>query len=100
MGQQLALFTNSEEAAGRWIDATAQLQRRLNLNSQYQRNPDVFPFTDRKDSAEGTLSITDALRRFSIRSMVAVKKTPANIRLAQDILAQGTSNCFSTRVIL
>jgi glyceraldehyde-3-phosphate dehydrogenase (NADP+) len=100
LGQQLALFTSSPEIAGWWIDHTAQLQCRLNLNSQCQRGPDVFPFTGRKDSAEGTLSISDALRCFSIRSMVAVKKTPANVDLAQDILSKGTSNFFSTRVIL
>jgi glyceraldehyde-3-phosphate dehydrogenase (NADP+) len=100
VGQQLSLFTRSAEVAGQWIDATAQLQCRLNLNSQCQRGPDVFPFTGRKDSAEGTLSITDALRCFSIRSMVAVKKSPENIELAQEILSKGTSNFFSTRVIL
>jgi hypothetical protein len=32
----------------------------------------VFPFTGRKDSAVGTLSVHDALRTFSIRSLVAV----------------------------
>jgi glyceraldehyde-3-phosphate dehydrogenase (NADP+) len=100
LGQQLALFTNSADVAGWWIDHTAQLQCRLNLNSQCQRGPDVFPFTGRKDSAEGTLSISDALRCFSIRSMVAVKKTSANVDLAQDILSKGASNFFSTRVIL
>jgi glyceraldehyde-3-phosphate dehydrogenase (NADP+) len=100
VGQQLALFTRSADVAGWWIDYTAQLQCRLNLNSQCQRGPDVFPFAGRKDSAEGTLSISDALRCFSIRSMVAVKKTHANVDLAQAILSQGTSNFFSTKVIL
>ena len=100
VGQQLALFTNDPETAGRLIDATAQLQCRLNLNSQCQRGPDVFPFTGRKDSAEGTLSITDALRCFSIRSMVAIKRTDRNTHLAQEILSQGTSDFFSTRIIL
>ena len=30
---------------------------RVNINSQCQRGPDVFPFAGRKDSAEGTLSV-------------------------------------------
>ena len=34
--------------------------------------PHVYPFAGRKDSAVGTLSVTDALRVFSIRSMVAL----------------------------
>jgi hypothetical protein len=43
-----------------------------NVNTQCRRGPDVFPFTGRKDSAFGTLSVYDALRSFSIRSLVAV----------------------------
>jgi glyceraldehyde-3-phosphate dehydrogenase (NADP+) len=47
---------------------------RVNLNTQCRRGPDVYPFTGRKDSAVGTLSVYDALRTFSIRSMVAAPK--------------------------
>jgi acyl-CoA reductase-like NAD-dependent aldehyde dehydrogenase len=36
------------------------LVSRVNINCQAQRGPDVFPFTGRKDSAEGTLSVFDA----------------------------------------
>ena len=43
----------------------------MNVNTQCRRGPDVYPFAGRKDSAVGTLSVTDALRVFSIRSMVA-----------------------------
>lgn len=46
---------------------------RVNLNAQCQRGPDTMPFTGRKDSAIGTLSVSDALRSFSIRAMVATK---------------------------
>ena len=48
------------------------------INCECQRGPDVFPFTGRKDSAEGTLSVSDALRSFSIRSMIAAKQTDAS----------------------
>ena len=51
---------------------------RINLNSQCQRGPDAFPFTGRKASAEGTLSVTDALRVFSIRTLVAARDDQAN----------------------
>jgi hypothetical protein len=44
----------------------------VNLETQCRRGPDVYPFTGRKDSAVGTLSVYDALRSFSIRSMAAV----------------------------
>jgi glyceraldehyde-3-phosphate dehydrogenase (NADP+) len=49
----------------------------VNVNTQCRRGPDVFPFTGRKDSAMGTLSIVDALRTFSIRSLVAVRDADA-----------------------
>jgi aldehyde dehydrogenase (NAD+) len=55
----------------------------VNINCQCQRGPDVFPFTGRKDSAEGTLSVTDALRSFSIRSMIAAKQTDDSKKIAR-----------------
>ena len=49
------------------IDPLVNQVCRVNINSQCQRGPDTFPFTGRKNSAEGTLSMSDALRVFSIR---------------------------------
>ncbi|HAD04586.1 MAG TPA: NADP-dependent glyceraldehyde-3-phosphate dehydrogenase, partial [Desulfuromonas sp.] len=65
-------------------------------NSQCQRGPDVFPFTGRKDSAVGTLSVADALRSFSIRTMVAAKETPANREILQRMLRERQSTFLST----
>ncbi|MCL4760033.1 MAG: NADP-dependent glyceraldehyde-3-phosphate dehydrogenase, partial [Rhodocyclaceae bacterium] len=73
---------------------------RVNLNCQCQRGPDVFPFTGRKDSAEGTLSVHDALRSFSIRSMVATKQTDANRKLLDAIVLGNKSGFVNTRFIL
>ena len=53
------------------LDKAANQVGRINLNTQCQRGPDTFPFSGRKDSAEGTLSVSDALRVFSIRTIVA-----------------------------
>ena len=69
---------------------------RVNINCQCQRGPDVFPFAGRKDSAEGTLSVTDALRAFSIRSMVAAKQTGAEQAAAQQPSCRTTSPGSST----
>ena len=74
-GQQASLFGSEPEHLSRFIDPLANQVCRININSQCQRGPDSFPFTGRKDSAEGTLSISDALRVFSIRSLVAAKTT-------------------------
>lgn len=69
-GQQASIFTSSPQAAGALIDVLVNQVSRINLNARCQRSPDELPFTGRKDSAEGTLSIEDALRSFSIRSIV------------------------------
>ena len=56
----------------------------------------MFPFTGRKDSAEGTLSVSDALRVFSIRTLVAAKDMEINKRLLTEILRDRKSNFLST----
>jgi len=71
----------------------------VNINSQCQRGPDVFPFTGRKDSAEGTLSVHDALRSFSIRSLVATKMNDTNKKLLNEIVKDHRSNFLTTDFI-
>lgn len=70
-GQQISLFTNGE--IDHLITPLLNQVCRININTQCQRGPDILPFTGRKDSAMGTLSIYDALRSFSIRSVIAKK---------------------------
>nr|WP_299290091.1 hypothetical protein [uncultured Mucilaginibacter sp.] len=72
---------------------------RVNINCQCQRGPDMFPFTGRKDSAEGTLSVVDALRAFSIRSLVATKLNDSNKKLINEIVNNNESNFLSTKFI-
>ena len=72
---------------------------RVNINCQCQRGPDVFPFTGRKDSAEGTLSVVDALRSFSIRSLVATKLNENNKHLLNEIIDSNSSNFLSTKYL-
>lgn len=95
-GQQVSLFGQDPAQLGALIDPLVNQVCRVNLNSQCQRGPDVFPFAGRKDSAEGTLSVTDALRAFSIRSMVAARQTEANTRLLNAIAAQHHSRFVHT----
>lgn len=72
---------------------------RVNINCQCQRGPDVFPFTGRKDSAEGTLSVVDALRAFSIRSLVATKLNESNKHMINEIVSGHHSKFLSTKYI-
>jgi glyceraldehyde-3-phosphate dehydrogenase (NADP+) len=99
-GQQVALFGKNSRQIAELIDPLVNQVCRVNINSQCQRGPDIFPFTGRKDSAEGTLSVSDALRVFSIRTLVAGKTTESNKMLINDIVKNRESKFLSTDFIL
>lgn len=99
-GQQASIFGEDADAIGQLIDTLVNQVCRVNINSQCQRGPDVFPFTGRKDSAEGTLSVSDALRVFSIRTLVALRDNEPNKEIVSDILKNDKSNFLSTDFIL
>lgn len=98
-GMQVSIFGYDPKVLGPMIDVLVNQVSRVNLNTQCQRGPDTFPFTGRKASAEGTLSVTDALRRFSIRTLVATDYTGANRDLVNAILSARTSNFLRTDFI-
>ncbi|PTY03631.1 NADP-dependent glyceraldehyde-3-phosphate dehydrogenase [Verrucomicrobia bacterium LW23] len=99
-GQQVSLFGSDPTEIGGLIDPLVNQVCRVNINSQCQRGPDVFPFNGRKDSAEGTLSVTDALRSFSIRALVAGKLTPGNKVLIKEIIRTRSSSFVNTDYLL
>jgi glyceraldehyde-3-phosphate dehydrogenase (NADP+) len=99
-GQQASIFGSDPDVIAQLIDPLVNQVCRLNLNSQCQRGPDTFPFTGRKDSAEGTLSVSDALRVFTIRTLVAAKEQGPNKALITDIVREHKSNFLSTDFIL
>lgn len=98
-GQQVSIFSNDDEEIAGLIDPLVNQVSRVNINCQCQRGPDVFPFTGRKDSAEGTLSVVDALRSFSIRSLVATKLNEKNKELLNEIIESNSSNFLSTKFL-
>lgn len=99
-GQQVSLFGKDVSKLAPLIDTLVNLVCRVNLNSACQRGPDVFPFTGRKDSAVGTLSVHDALRSFSIRTFVASKDNEYNNKILQELVTGKESNFVSTDYIL
>ena len=99
-GQQVSLFGNDSESMAALIDQMVNQVCRVNINSQCQRGPDTFPFAGRKDSAVGTLSVSDALRAFSIRTLVAAKDQEANKELISTIVRERSSKFLSTDFIL
>ncbi len=98
-GQQVSIFGNDSEVIARLIDVLVNQVCRVNINSQCQRGPDKFPFTGRKDSAEATLSVSDALRAFSIRALVVTKENDVNKTIVKKILLEHYSNFLNTDFI-
>jgi glyceraldehyde-3-phosphate dehydrogenase (NADP+) len=99
-GQQVSIFGNDVSQITELMDVAVNQVSRVNINAQCQRGPDTFPFTGRKDSAEGTLSVTAALRSFSIRTVVATKDSKTNKDIVNQIVENHESNFLSTRFIL
>jgi len=99
-GQQVSIFGSDPGQIASLVDTLVNQVCRVNINCQCQRGPDVFPFVGRKDSAEGTLSVHDALRAFSIRTMVAAKQTDASRKLLDAIVLGNKSNFINTHFIL
>jgi glyceraldehyde-3-phosphate dehydrogenase (NADP+) len=99
-GQQISIFGKDATALAELIDPMVNLVCRVNINAQCQRGPDMYPFTGRRDSAEGTLSVQDALRSFSIRTMVATKDTETNKEIINTMVREQDSSFVSTRYLL
>ena len=98
-GQQASIFGTDATQVGKLVDIFANQVGRININAQCQRGPDTYPFNGRKNSAEGTLSVFDALRTFSIRTLVATKFQDANKTLISDIIHDRKSNFLTTDYI-
>lgn len=85
-GQQMSIFGRDPVAVGHLVDHCLSQVGRINLNVQCQRGPDTLPFKGRKDSAEGTLSVSDALRVYSTRTLVATRLDEGNRKLVGDVV--------------
>ncbi|MDZ7640891.1 MAG: aldehyde dehydrogenase family protein [Desulfurivibrio sp.] len=80
-GQQVSLFGREPERLAALVRPLANQVCRVNINCKCRRGPDSLPFSGRKDSAEGTLSVAEALQAFSIDTMTVVRENEENRRL-------------------
>ncbi|MCB2203301.1 aldehyde dehydrogenase family protein [bacterium] len=80
-GQQCSIFGSDPALLRDMITAAARYVGRVNINGKCQRGPDHFPFTGKRDSALGTVSIEEALRRFCISTVIATPEYPENTAL-------------------
>ena len=77
-GQQAAIFTTNSISSAPIVDVLSTVVGRININTQCGRSPDVLPFSGRRSSAMGTMSITESLKVFSIETVVASKYNDIN----------------------
>ncbi|MBN1448180.1 MAG: aldehyde dehydrogenase family protein [Bacteroidetes bacterium] len=80
-GQQCSIFDTDPVRLRRMVTAAAHYVGRVNINGKCQRGPDHFPFTGKRDSALGTVSIEEALRRFCVSTVIATPEYPENTAL-------------------
>jgi len=99
-GQQASIFGRDADQLAQLVDSLVNQVCRININSQCQRSPDTFPFNGRKDSAEGTQSVSDALRIFSIRIVVSARETDENREIITNIVKERRSHFLTTDFIL
>ncbi len=99
-GQQAAVFSRDAKEIPEIVDFLAHHVTRINLNAQCQRGPDSMPFSGRKVSATGTLSLWDALRTMSIRVAVATRHTEDNVSLLTEVFHNHQSNVISSDVLI
>jgi glyceraldehyde-3-phosphate dehydrogenase (NADP+) len=99
-GQQASIFGRDTDQLAHLVDSLVNQVCRININSQCQRSPDTFPFNGRKDSAEGTQSVSDALRIFSIRIVVSARETEENREIITNIVKERKSHFLTTDFIL
>ncbi len=72
-GQQASLFGRDRAVLAKLTGYLVHHVSRVNVNCQCQRSPDTVPFTGRKDSAEGSLSISEAVHTFTVPAFIATK---------------------------
>jgi glyceraldehyde-3-phosphate dehydrogenase (NADP+) len=77
-GQQASVFTQDARSAAQLIDVLANTVCRININTQCGRSPDNVPFTGRRSSALGTMSVKDALEAFTVKVVLAAKQDQVN----------------------
>jgi glyceraldehyde-3-phosphate dehydrogenase (NADP+) len=84
-GQQVSIFGRNTDEVVSTIDRFSAVFGKINLNTQCGRSPDTLPFSGRRSSAMGVMSVTDALREFSVPTVVAHKNQALNAVLVEEI---------------
>lgn len=85
VGQQASIFGKNPATIDGLVKNFKNQFCRVNINEQCARSPDEFAFDGRKNSAKGTLSITDALKIFSTMNMITMQASDENKELIKQL---------------
>ncbi len=77
-GQQASVFGSDPGQLAELSRRLHNLVSRVNINCKCQRGPDELPFTARRDSAVGTLSVRDGLLAFSLPTLTVLRSKTAS----------------------
>lgn len=83
--QQVSIFSQDADSVAVLLDRFGAVFGKLNLNAQCGRSPDTLPFSGRRSSAMGVMSVKDALREFSVPTVVAHKSEAINGKLVRGL---------------
>lgn len=86
-GQQVSIFVSETESsvAAMLLDQFSSVFGKININSQCGRSPDTVPFSGRRSSAMGVMSVKNALQEFSIPTVVSYKDSSINSNILKDM---------------
>ena len=86
-GQQVAIFTSEDETetTANILDKFSSVFGKININNQCGRSPDSLPFSGRRSSALGIMSVSEALKEFSIPTVVTYKDRNNNAEIVQKV---------------
>jgi glyceraldehyde-3-phosphate dehydrogenase (NADP+) len=87
-GQQVSIFTSSADVeSAQLIDRFSTVFGKININTQCGRSPDTAPFSGRRSSALGVMSVMNALFEFSIPTVVSYQDVDNHAELVKSIAA-------------
>lgn len=93
-GLQSAVFGYDAQELARVVDTMAFQVGRVNVNSADKRGPDVLPFVGKKDSGMGVTNAREAVRGFTIETILATSVSDErNVKAIKGL--EGVSNVWS-----
>lgn len=87
-GQQASIFGSDAAKAASLVDPFSTVFGKINLNRQCGRSPDEWPFSGRRSSAMGVMSVTHALKEFSTPTLVSFGANEENSAFVRDLAEQ------------